>query len=249
MTTGFEPAHTEQIEDLLVLNQISETLNRAVDVKGALKSALAQLVDLIGMKTGWIFVKDPANQNRWGGRGYSLVAVHNLPPAMALENPEAWDGGCDCQGLCNRGELNAAYNEVRCSRLRSVHGDTAGLAVHASTPLRSGDRVLGILNVAAEDWSEFDARGLALLTNVGSQMGITLERARLYDLLHEQRLHEQSALLDFSNQLLSRRDLDDLFNYLVEEARRLLEVDACALLLPSPDGKRLCFRADSGWHS
>lgn len=109
---------------------------------------------------------------------------------------------------------------MRCSRLGDASGDRRGLAVHASVPLRSGDRVLGILNVAGPDWASFSPRALALLTNVGNQMGIALERARLFNLLKEQRIHEQAALLDLSNQLLSRLDLDEVMGYLVEEVRR-----------------------------
>jgi GAF domain-containing protein len=61
-----------------------------------------------------------------------------------------------------------------------------------------GDQVLGILNVAAPDWSAFSPRSLALLTNVGNQMGVALERARLFEMVREQRVMEQAALLKFS---------------------------------------------------
>jgi sigma-B regulation protein RsbU (phosphoserine phosphatase) len=236
-------------DDLKALNQIAETLNRAVDVQDALQTTLARLVGLMGLDTGWIFVRQPAAQERWAGKGYVLAADYDLPPAMDVGNPEAWKKGCDCQALCNKGALNEAYNEVRCSRLAAVSGDRGGLAVHASTPLRSGDTILGILNVAAPDWDSFSPRALALLTNVGSQMGIALERARLFELLQEQRIHEQMALLDLSNQLLAHLDLDELIVYLVEEVRRLLQVDACALLLPGHDPDYLYFRAAAGWLS
>lgn len=242
-------SHSEIIDDLRTLNQIAETLNQAVDVRGALQTTLAHLVGLMGLETGWIFVREPTAQERWAGKGYVLAAHHDLPPAMDVDNPEAWKKGCDCQALCSKGELDEAYNEVRCSRLAAVSGDRGGLAVHASAPLRSGDAVLGILNVAAPDWDSFSPRALALLTNVGSQMGIALERARLFDLLQEQRIHEQMALLDLSNQLLAHLDLDELMVYLVEEVRRLLQVDACALLLPGDDPGYLYFRAAAGWLS
>jgi GAF domain-containing protein len=235
-------------EDLTTLNQIVETLNRAVDVRGALDSALARLVELMGLETGWIFVKAPTAQD--GGdedEGYVLTAHYNLPPA--LTDAGVWEVGCKCQSLCDQGRLTEAYNEVRCSRLGSASGDRRGLTVHASAPLRSGDRILGILNVAGPDWASFSPRALALLTNAGNQMGIALERARLFDLLKEQRVHEQAALLDLSNQLLSRLDLDDVVGYVVEEARGLLQADACALLLPGEDQEQLVFRAASGWRS
>ena len=111
-----------------------------------------------------------------------------------------------------------AYNEVHCSRLAAASGDRRGLAVHASAPLSSGNRVLGILNVAADDWSSFDPRSLALITNVGIQMGIALERAHLFEILQERRIDEQAALLEFSNQLLTRRGLQELMDFLVRRA-------------------------------
>jgi serine phosphatase RsbU (regulator of sigma subunit) len=239
---------TEQIEQLITLNQIAETLNQVVDVRSALDEALAKLVELMGLETGWIFLIDPGAQERWWGQGYVLAAHHNLPPALASDSAEAWVGGCDCQGLCNKGQLTGAYNEVRCSRLAEASGDRRGLTVHASTPLRSGGRTLGILNVAGPDWAAFSPQTLALLTNVGSQIGIALERARLYDLLQERRIHEQAALLNLSNQLLSRLELDDLMSYLVEEVRRLLRADASALLWPDEDAGEMAFWAASGWH-
>ena len=237
------------IDDLKTLNQIGETLNKAVDVRGALDSALSHLVELMGLETGWIFLVQPEAQERWAGRGFVLAAHHNLPPALATDNPDAWEKGCDCQGLCLKDKLNEAYNEVHCSRLAETTGERSGLTVHASTPLRSGKQVLGILNVAAPSWESVDARALALLTNVGGQMGVALERARLFDLLQEQRLNEQSVLLDMSSQLLSQMDLDDITDYLVKKVRLLLHADACALLMPGENPDYLQFRAASGWRS
>lgn len=243
------PPVSEEVADLQTLNQIAETLNQSVDVRSTLESALSQLVVLMGLKTAWIFLVDQGAQDRWAGRGYVLAAHHQLPPALVLTNPHAWGKDCDCQSLCKKGKLVQAYNEVKCSRLAGVDGEKAGLVVHASTPLQSGQQVLGILNVAVPAWSAFNERSLALLTNVGSMMGIALERARLFDLMQEQRIHEQAALLHVSGELLSRRDLDDLMNYLVTEVQRLLDVDACALLLPDEDDRFLAFRAASGWQT
>jgi len=221
------------IKKLTTLNEIAETLNRAVDVQSALQNALVRLIELMELETGWVFLKDPSAKNRWWGRGYVLAAHHNLPPALAMDKARAWKGDCQCQKLCNNNQLTRSYNQVRCTRLASAGGNRRGLAVHASTPLCSGENVLGILNVAASDWSDFSPEALALLTNAGSQMGIALERARLFDMLKEQRIHEQAALLELSNQLLSHLDMDEMMSYLTQEVRRLLEVDACSLILPA----------------
>ena len=238
------------IGDLEALNKISQTLNRAVDVRTALESSLPQLVQLMGLETGWIFVHNPLAENRWAGRGYELAAHYQLPPSLVLENRSAWDKGCNCQAYCNKGELSEAYNEVRCSRLAESIGARNGLYVHASTPLQSGSKVLGILNVAAPTWESFDERALTLLTTVGAQMGVALERAQLHDMLSEQRLQEQSALLAMSQNLLRRSSLEGLESFIVNETLKLIDVDACALLLPDPkDQEQLFFLAENGWHT
>ena len=101
-------AYTEElVNSLTTLNKIAETLNRSADVASALDSALADLVDLMGLETGWVFLKDPAAKSQWFGRGFTLAADYNLPPAMARSKAAAWKGGCDCQAFCNKGTLTA----------------------------------------------------------------------------------------------------------------------------------------------
>lgn len=237
------------IKTLTALNHISETLNQAVDVRAVLDDALADLVKLMGLISGWIVLKEPVDQDPPSSSGYVLAAHHNLPPALAADNAEVWKGRCTCETLCDRGQLTQAHNEVRCNRLADGRGDRRGLSVHASAPLCSGDRVLGILNVAAPDWDSFSAQALGMLSNVGNQMGIALERAQLYDLLRARRIDEQKMLIDFSHQLLSRRNLNDLIRYLVQQVRQVLHADACTLLLPSKEPGFLEFQAASGWRS
>ena len=242
-----EADHT--INDIVTIKEIIETLNRAVDMRGALEQALTRLLELMQLETGWIFMKDASADDLWDGRGYVLAAHANLPPALALDNPHAWNKGCECQGLCNTDRLQSAYNEVRCSRLASSKGERRGLEIHASAPLRAGDQVLGILNVAASDWEAFNPQSLALLTQVGTYIGEALQRTHSYDLLRERRLNEHKALLNFSSQLLRRHNLDELISYLMGEISSLLDAEACALLLRDPTKRNLNILAAHGWQN
>jgi sigma-B regulation protein RsbU (phosphoserine phosphatase) len=235
------------ITKLTTLNRIAEALNRAVDVRGVLDDALADLVELLDLETAWVFLRDPAAEGRRWGSGYVLAAHHNLPPGLDPEASPAWEGKCICQQLADDESLDHAHNQVNCSRLASVSGDRGGLAVHATVALRAGGRLLGILNLAADDWSAFTPATLSLLTTVGNQMGTALERARLYDLVRERRGHEQEALLRLSRHFLTHLDLDELIPHLVSEVMLVLRADACALMLPGESPELLEFRAASGW--
>ncbi|MBN1659615.1 MAG: SpoIIE family protein phosphatase [Anaerolineae bacterium] len=243
------PSGPQLVEKLQVLNDIATSLNGAVDVRAVLDSALAKLVDLMGLDSGWIALIDPETDEPGAELRFRLAAHHNLPPALDPASEHAWGGKCTCQRMYEAGELTGAYNEVQCSRLHRVEGDRRGLAVHASAPLRSGQRKLGILNVAACDWSSFTPEALALLTAVGNQMGIAIERAQLYDLLREQRVQEQAALLDLSNKLLHGLVLDDLVEDLLDQVRQVIEIDAAALLLPDSTDTILHFAAAQGWQT
>jgi len=234
-------AQIESLEDLRTLNRIAETLNRARDVNSALYTALGTLIPLMGLQTGWISLVDPDTGQ------FHLAAYVNLPDELSPENTAVWQGTCTCQELARENALDRAYTEVHCSRLASLPTCSKGLRVHASTPLLAGDHLLGILNVAAPDWSAFDDRSLMLLSSVGKQIGTALERARLYDRLKEKRHHEQATLVDFSRKLLSRLDLADLTQFLTREIVNLLDADACSLVMPSQDNDRLEFVASHGW--
>jgi sigma-B regulation protein RsbU (phosphoserine phosphatase) len=236
-----------QSEDLAVLNRISEALNREAEVEGALNSALGQLVNLMGLETAWISLANRSSLDQAGIESFSLGAHSNLPPGLAPENAEVWSHTCTCQDLMLDGNLREAYTEVSCSRLASVVGGRDGLTVHASTPLVSGNRQLGILNIAAKDWNAFNPRSLALLTIVGNQIGVALERAQLFELVKKRHVNEQAVMLVFSNQLLSGRGRKDLTKMLVNEVTSLLNADACSLLLVDDGNSWLEFVAANGW--
>ena len=69
---------------------------------------------------------------------------------------------------------------------------------HATVPLRLGERMLGLLNVAAPGKEVFSDSELALLQAVAYQIGSAMERMRLYRA--EQRRAELYARLGTSAQ-------------------------------------------------
>src|SRR5215217_5456678 len=84
---------TSQLErrnrELAILNTIAQALNREVDLDLTLRTALAQVVELLNLHTGWIWLLDEAT-----GESY-LAAAQNLPPALA-NAPERMEGWCYC---------------------------------------------------------------------------------------------------------------------------------------------------------
>jgi len=167
----------ESTRDLRILKDIAEALNGAVNVDQALRDVLARIADLLGLRTGWIWLIDPRT-----GRFYSATA-QALPPF--LRDPVRMTGNpCWCIEAFRWGRLTAGNIElIECSRLRTAVGPdrpgTRGFRYHASIPLHFGDRPLGIINVATPRWRRLTRRELDLLSTIASQLSMAIERARL----------------------------------------------------------------------
>jgi len=161
--------------ELEILNLIAQALNRPVDLDLSLRTALAQVAELLGLHTGWIFLLDEET-----GEPY-LAASQNLPPALR-ESPITMTGSCYCLDTYRAGDLNGAanVNVVTCSRLKWFVDGTDGLRYHASIPLYAYGARLGVLNVASTDWRELSADDLRILYTVGDLLGIAVARARLF---------------------------------------------------------------------
>jgi two-component system NarL family sensor kinase len=136
------------------------------------------MADLLGVETGWVWLRDPASE-----RFYS-AAVQSLPPY--LQEPVRMTGrSCWCLELFRSGQLTARnIDVVECSRLAPAvksrqASETQGLRCHASVPLYAGERPLGVMNLAMRNWRRLTRQELDLLTTVADQLGVAIERARL----------------------------------------------------------------------
>ncbi|MBA2441527.1 MAG: GAF domain-containing sensor histidine kinase [Rubrobacter sp.] len=163
--------------ELSVLNEIARELNRSVNLSEALEFTLAQVAELLDLRTGWIWLVGEDSPRPY------LAASRNLPPALA-ENPSRMDGSgyCYCLDTYKKGDLEGAanVNVLTCTRLKGLVDGTDGLRYHASIPLYAGDKKLGVLNVASPDWRSLSPEDLQLLYTIGDLLSIAVERARLF---------------------------------------------------------------------
>ena len=238
-----------RIAELTTLNQIASTLNESVDLDTALRSSLELLVRLMGLSSGWVFLLNlDALQD---AARLIHTASFQLPPALAADGAELLKpAGCACQDLFSSGKFNRSVNIVECSRIEDAleaGGDVGGLRIHASVPIRAHDRVIGILNVASPAVHRFGEDDLQLMTAVGNQIGLAVERAHLFDLTRTRRMVEQEALLKLSNALIASYELQDIVDQVVHIVSEVLAADACALMLSASDDQSIDFRATVGW--
>jgi two-component system NarL family sensor kinase len=148
-------------------------------MRQALEQTLSLVADMLGLKTGWVWLTDQDT-----GRFYD-AAERELPPYLQERVRMAGSRACWCLDDFKGGELTPSNIDViECSRLRpAFYGKSAALAAglryHASIPLYFQDNPLGIMNVTGPEWRKLSPEELRLLAIIARQVGIAIERARL----------------------------------------------------------------------
>ncbi len=115
---GDTSALAERLErrnrELGILNSISEALNRSADVHAALRSTLALVAELLGLRSGWVWLLDSEH------RPY-LAASRHLPPF--LQEPERMEGRlCLCLDAFMRGDTEKALRATGATGLHTESG-------------------------------------------------------------------------------------------------------------------------------
>jgi len=171
--------------ELDIVSDVAEALSSSPTVQEALERTLELVTGLLQLETGWVWLIDPDT-----GHIYAAGA-RNLPPY--LQDPVRMSGApCWCINEFRAGSLSAGNIDVmECSRLRpavraSDTETTRGLAHHASVPLSFQGKQLGIMNITAPAMRRLTKSELRLLSTIGLQVSIAIERSRLA---------EESALL------------------------------------------------------
>ncbi|MGB8644876.1 MAG: GAF domain-containing SpoIIE family protein phosphatase [Anaerolineae bacterium] len=200
---GADP-HDREVARLRGLVAVAEHLNRIADVQGLLKGTLEILAQVLRLQTAWVFIKTESGIQAFDvgntpPHDFALACAHTLPPALEQEAGRILTAppDCHCQHFFRAGRLARAVNVVECTRLAEAsleNGDTHGLLFHASVPLISQGRTLGLINVATSEWQLLTAADLEFLTAVGAQVTVALERAHLFDQAQAQRDHLEREL-------------------------------------------------------
>ena len=208
---------TPRIDEILILKEIAELLNKETEQEQMLSLVLRKLLELTGLQTGWIFLVNPEG-------GHQLAAWHSLPQALEEDNRSRMHcGDCWCVSRFQTGKLRNATNIIECQRIEKVlaesHMGTEGLTHHATVPLTAGNESYGLMNVGAPNKSQFSKEELGLLESVALQIGTSLKRIRLAEIEREhvkaaernrlaQDLHDSVNQLLFSVSLTARGGME-----------------------------------------
>jgi PAS domain S-box-containing protein len=156
--------------------QIAKGLNSAMTRQAVIEHVLDRTLKLPDVRAGWFSVYE-------GDSNFKLAGSRGLPPA--LEVPGSLEGDCLCRRKVIAGEIDRSMNITECELLKKAKGETYGLSSHVTIPLKSGNQLMGILNLIGTKQILFNDDDLAVFNSIGNQIGAALDRCCIHEHLEE----------------------------------------------------------------
>jgi PAS domain S-box-containing protein len=230
-----EEALVRRTRQLEAVRAVGTEITRELDLTGLLELIHRRAAELLGAKSGAVFLWDEATgtlvPRAWQGLGEWMGAVRlRLGEGVAGTVAERREG--------------MLVTDYRTSPYRNpVFLERTGMTSVVAEPLLYRDRVVGVLSMDNEGmdrtFTEEDRETLALFS---AQAAIAIENARLYAETVRQ-LEDMRALYDASRATASSLALDERLEAILVQLTRVMQADrAMVALVDDPESDRCRLR-------
>jgi PAS domain S-box-containing protein len=217
---------------------IAHTASNTLDVQEALRRICRELTRLVGADTGAAYLLDPAGGRLVPCAGYR-VPKDMLATFLAFPLPLS-EQGFETEVWSARRPVftdNVPSDPRFSYQLFKLFRHQSGLVL----PLLLDEEVAGAFYMVW--WTKrkvLTERELALVEHVASQVTVVLRHARLFEQAQRER-RQLDVLYEISRRLAAAEDVGQVFSLLIDEATRLLNVEAAGIRLV--DGEDLVLGA------
>jgi signal transduction histidine kinase len=162
---------------LLALSQISGAISGLRDLDTILRTTLDSVLKLINSDIGGILLLDEETNTLYYRVQRGLSAKYAEEMRMQIGEGIAGSVASSGESIV----LEDISNDPRAACPDLVSRE--GLRGFASIPLKTKDRVIGVMNIASHVAKRFAPDDVSLLSSIGDYLGTAIEQARLYDRL------------------------------------------------------------------
>lgn len=161
--------------ELSAHNEVGMAVSRSLDLGETLGRALETVLKITGAEAGEILVLEDESQEL-------VLRVHRGPQAEALEEQTRFRLGEGLPGtVAQSGEpvlVRDLLGEPRFQRQKML---ASGFHSFAGVPLKSKNRVVGVMGIASSNADRLSPEVLDLLASLGNQIGVAIENAALME--------------------------------------------------------------------
>jgi len=224
----------EELERLQTLSRVSRVIHSTLDPREALQRILGEAVRLVKAWSGSICLINPTTGH------LEIEASEGLSHEARAVRLRVGEG---ITGWVARTGRAARVDDVRDDR-RYVHVKP-GVASELAIPLRVAGEVRGVLNVDSDRQRAFSSADQELLEDLASLAAQSIQNSWLFESAR-QRARLLESLVRVGQRINSTVSLDDALQVITREARALIGVKMCSLMMVDESGEWLDLRASQG---
>jgi len=177
-----------QNQDLSAVNMISTTLSSSLELEKVLQNTLAQVLQIMNIETGWIYLLNEE------GKKLRCAHSYGLPDDVIQSIKELEIGEGIAGRVALRGEPIIIENASEDPRICSLAFKRQGIRSFASIPLYSRTRLIGVMNIGSFGQRLISPDDERLLITIGLHMGTVMENILLFQEIAETTEELQDAL-------------------------------------------------------
>ena len=160
--------------ELLALNSVASTVSQSLDLEEILTKAIQKVLEVTNSKSGWAFLNDVRKKEL---KLVSYTGSSNLFHCLQSASPAA---NCACHQVVQDGNALFVNDVSQCPLLGEDVSRREGISCFVSVPLKSKDKVLGVICVSRPLEEYYTERDLELMHSIGQHVGLAVENSILY---------------------------------------------------------------------
>ncbi len=162
-------------QELAAINSVALTVNESLNLDVVLYRALDKVLQLTAAEAGEMFLLDEQNQEM-------VRYVHaGLCPEAFQEKTRFRMGEGFVGAVAQSGEPIAVQDLSQDPRLIRAMMKTSGFRSLVIVPLKSKNAIIGAINIVSLEPGHFTTDDTRLLANIGNQIAVAIENARLHE--------------------------------------------------------------------
>ena len=234
-----------QSHKLTALNSLSSALSKSLELSEIFGGSLRVIMEASGSVYGEVLVyEQEASAFRLASfRGENTLAPTDIE--LPLDTCEL------ASRVLESGEPILLDSLEREPRLRALLQDRSDVGAVAAVPLKSKDRMLGVMHLAIATQQLFPTFDFDLFKTIGVQIGIAAENAVLFQRTVRQ-TKQIKVLNNIARIISSSLQIEEVFDAFATEMKKLIAFDRLSVAFLDASGSYLRFfasgsRTDSGW--
>lgn len=181
---------------LEAINQVALAAGKELDLQDVLDASLQSTLNVFGLESGWIYMRDPLDPGR---RSFQLASAVALPPDLYADITDDQKELCTCKRHLMDSDFGVEAQIHSCERLKVLVADQQQEIFHITIPLETRAKRFGMINLVCSEESKPSENDIDTLTTIGAQVSEFVANAWLHVSLKEKEAARQVLLTALVN--------------------------------------------------